>query len=100
MTEFSERLFALVDQIPEGSFTTYKHLAMALKSSPRAVGQALRRNKEPIKRPCHRVIATDYSLGGYCGKLRSDAKVRLLEKEGLTVVDFKVTSIDKLHTFS
>lgn len=85
--------------IPSGQFTTYKELARALKSSPRAVGQALRRNPTPIVVPCHRVVAADYSLGGYCGKMNSTDKVCLLEKEGLCIENYRIKDTDKMFIF-
>ncbi len=54
--------------------------------SPRAVGQALRKNPFAPEVPCHRVIATDRSLGGFFGQTGGQAlerKRRLLEAEGV-----------------
>ncbi|CAG8651164.1 12449_t:CDS:2 [Cetraspora pellucida] len=51
-----------------GFVSTYKLLATALKSSPRAVGGALRVNPfAPSPIPCHRVIASDFFIGGFDG---------------------------------
>lgn len=99
MGSFGDRLAALLKLIPKGRFTTYKELARKMGSSPRAVGQALRRNKRPIVVPCHRVVASDLSLGGYCGKMESADKVRLLESEGLPIVGFKVTLPNRMFHF-
>ncbi|KAI9293038.1 DNA binding methylated-DNA--cysteine S-methyltransferase [Neoconidiobolus thromboides FSU 785] len=74
-------------QIPEGSFSTYGAIARALKSSPRAVGQALRNNPFAPTVPCHRVITSDYKIGGFDGQWGSGTKIQakkeLLTKEGL-----------------
>lgn len=68
VTPFQYKVYDLVLQIPEGQVTSYKVLSDTLKSAPRAVGQALRQNPFcPLPVPCHRVIATDYSLGGFAG---------------------------------
>lgn len=48
--------------------STYKAISDALKSHPRAVGQALRLNPFcPLPVPCHRVIATNLAIGGFSG---------------------------------
>ncbi len=47
------------------------------------VGQALGRNPIPIVIPCHRVVASDGTLGGYCGKTGLDLKRWLLRHEGV-----------------
>ncbi|CAG8602515.1 3719_t:CDS:2, partial [Scutellospora calospora] len=52
-----------------GFVSTYKLLATALKSSPRAVGGALRVNPfAPSPIPCHRVIAANFFIGGFDGE--------------------------------
>ncbi len=64
---------ALLD-IPRGTTVSYGELARRVGSkSPRAVGQALRRNPFAPEVPCHRVVAADGSLGGYRGSRAADA---------------------------
>ncbi|KAK4108698.1 methylated-DNA--cysteine S-met [Canariomyces notabilis] len=90
-TPFERSVWALTCQIPPGSFSTYAILAARLKSSPRAVGNALRRNPFAPAVPCHRVVATGGTLGGFKGKIaRRDGegitlqeKRTLLRKEGV-----------------
>ena len=53
--------------IPKGKVSTYGALSLLLKSSPRAVGQALRRNPYAPQVPCHRVVAASLELGGFSG---------------------------------
>lgn len=73
--------------------STYKALSDALKSHPRAVGQALRVNPfAPLPVPCHRVIANDWSIGGFSGgfgdcQFVADKKAKLT-KEGCTFDDY------------
>ena len=75
-TAFEQRVYALVAQVPPGHVTTYAALARALGiRSPRAIGQALRRNPFAPRIPCHRVIASDGSIGGFCGA-NSGAPIR------------------------
>lgn len=58
VTEYQERVYSLLQQIPEGRISTYGALAKALSSSPRAVGGALRNNPFAPEIPCHRCIAS------------------------------------------
>lgn len=58
VSEYQTRVYALLQQIPEGKITTYAALARALDSSPRAVGGALRNNPFAPEIPCHRCIAS------------------------------------------
>lgn len=58
VTEFQTRVYALLQQIPEGKITSYAAMAKALDSSPRAVGGALRNNPFAPEVPCHRCIAS------------------------------------------
>ena len=69
---------------------TYGEISKILDSSPRAVGQALKRNPYAPKVPCHRVIKSDGTLGGYNGEMNSKKKIRLLKKEGVFFKDGKI----------
>jgi methylated-DNA-[protein]-cysteine S-methyltransferase len=87
ITIFSQKVYQLCSQIPPGQVSTYKCLARFLRSSPRAVGQALAKNPLAPQVPCHRVIATNFALGGYKGEKKNSAialdKKELLQKEGV-----------------
>jgi methylated-DNA-[protein]-cysteine S-methyltransferase len=80
-----------VSQIPPGKVTTYKLLAKAINcGSTQAVGQALRCNPFAPKVPCHRVISTDLSIGGFSGARSGeliDKKLALLAAEGVQFQD-------------
>ena len=70
--------------IPVGETRTYKWLAAQAgrPQAPRAAGQSMARNRLPIIVPCHRVIASDGSLGGFGnGAAQLDLKRRLLQLE-------------------
>ncbi len=92
--DFRDEFYSLVSQIPEGKVSTYGALAEALgdKIAARAVGKMLNQNPYAPVVPCHRVVRSDGSLGGFAtGK---DKKKSMLEKEGVTVkngnvMDFK-----------
>ncbi|MFP4051377.1 MAG: endonuclease V [Thermoplasmata archaeon] len=83
--DFRVNFYNLVEQIPEGKVTTYGDLAESLgdKRAARAVGRMLNKNPRPIEVPCHRVVRSDGSIGGYANGV--DKKIELLEKEGLEV---------------
>ena len=80
--------------------TTYGLLAKALNSSPRAVGQALRCNPYAPIVPCHRVVASDGSIGGFMGKVKGktiEKKISLLKNEGVGVVDGRIVDFDEIR---
>ncbi len=86
-TEFETRVYEALREIPKGRVVTYSALAARLGcGSTQAVGQALKRNPFAPEVPCHRVIKTNQSLGGYAGKVkgvRVERKRRLLADEGV-----------------
>jgi O-6-methylguanine DNA methyltransferase len=84
LTSFQQRVLQAAQGIPAGTVWTYGQLAQSIgrPRASRAVGQALGRNPVPIIVPCHRVIASDGSLGGYSGGGGLDSKRWLLRLEG------------------
>lgn len=84
--------YDLVKQIPAGKITTYKELAIALgdEIASRAVGQMLAENPHPIIIPCHRVIKSDGSVGGFTHPQGINKKIELLKMEGIKVTNGKV----------
>ena len=97
---FSDKVYALCKQIPKGRISTYKELAKALHTKAyRAVGQALRKNPYAPVVPCHRVIASDGTLGGFGGETRGkniQHKSRLLKKEGVKIKGSRILDFEKL----
>ncbi len=87
VTPFQHRVYEATCQIPAGRVATYASVAKSIGcGSPRAVGQALRRNPFAPEVPCHRVIASNLSLGGFGGEVEGPELVRkrkLLEREGV-----------------
>ncbi len=65
-TAFQKKVLRELSLIPYGETVTYGEIAKKLNSSPRAVGNACRRNPIPLIIPCHRVVAAN-GLGGYDG---------------------------------
>ena|SRR3989338_5087266 len=97
---FNERCYILLRKVPKGKVTTYKALAEALGTRAyRAVGNAMNRNPFGILNckgrgmvPCHRVVSSDGSIGGFAHGLKK--KAELLKKEGIkvknnTIADFE-----------
>lgn len=76
-TEFQRRVWRALVRIPPGEVRQYGELAAALRSSPRAVGNACRANPIPIVVPCHRVVARA-GVGGFMGQA-AGKPVRLKE---------------------
>jgi methylated-DNA-[protein]-cysteine S-methyltransferase len=85
LTEFQRRILGATARVAYGDVITYAQVAAKAGSERafRAAGQALTANPIPIVVPCHRVVATGGTLGGYAGGL--EAKRRLLALEGGTV---------------
>ena len=73
-------------KIPKGKVKTYKEVAIAINipKSARAVANACGKNRYAPKVPCHRVIRSDGTLGGYSGKGGIKTKKRLLKSEGFS----------------
>jgi len=76
-----QKIFNYIKTLPKGKFTTYKFLAKKFHTSPRAVGQMLKFNKDKSV-PCYKVIKSNKKLGGYNGLLEK-SKEELLKKEGI-----------------
>ena len=85
-TAFQERVWGELRKIPLGQTRSYADIAAAVGSpgAVRAVGTANGSNPVAVLVPCHRVIRSDGSLGGYGGGLPN--KVRLLAAEGIEAV--------------
>jgi len=117
ITPFQKKVYAETSKIPKGKTSTYGAIAKKLKTSPRTVGQALKKNpfgytsaisikgskrnrlheqkgkltKETARCllvPCHRVIKSDNTIGGFNGKTSGkeiQRKIKLLRSEGVTI---------------
>ena len=82
-TAFQQRVWEELRRIPHGETRSYGELAAALGNpkASRAVGGANGANHVAVLIPCHRVIASDGTLGGYAYGL--DIKAELLRREGV-----------------
>lgn len=85
ITEFQRRVYIELLNVPRGATITYGELARRIGCrSAQAVGQALRRNPFAPYVPCHRVIASNGSIGGFHGQIEGEMiekKRQLLETE-------------------
>ena len=84
-TEFQLKVWAYLRKIPRGSVKTYAQVAKDIGKplAIRAVANAIGKNPYAPKIPCHRVIRSDGSMGGYSGKGGVKTKRFLLKKEGI-----------------
>jgi methylated-DNA-[protein]-cysteine S-methyltransferase len=85
-TDFQQRVWAMMRDIPYGETATYGGMAAALGSGPRAVGMACARNPIPIIVPCHRVLGSGGSEGGFSGGKGLPTKRQLLALEGVVLL--------------
>jgi len=87
LTPFQRQVLSEARRIRRGQVRTYGDVARRIgrPRSARAVGQALGSNPIPIVIPCHRVLASDGSLGGYSGRGGLRTKLQLLRLEGAPV---------------
>lgn len=104
LTPFRKLTLLLLSQVPHGEWTTYQCLADAAaritaptgapakKGSARAIGSAMRNNPYAPVVPCHRVLASDGSIGGFAGEMTKKAdrdgekvlrKREMLREEGV-----------------
>ena len=84
-TKFQKKVWNYLKTIRKGTVKSYKQVAIAINrpKSVRAVANAVGKNPFPPKIPCHRVIRSDGSLGGYSGKGGLKTKKLLLKREGI-----------------
>ena len=85
-TKFQKKVWNYLKTIKKGSVKSYKEVAIGINrpKSARAVANAVGKNPFAPKIPCHRVIRSDGSLGGYSDKGGLKTKRKLLKKEGIT----------------
>lgn len=85
ITDFQRKVYLALLDVPCGETISYKELGQRIGCrSAQAIGQALKRNPFAPDVPCHRVIRTDGSIGGFFGHTDGEMierKKRLLEEE-------------------
>lgn len=88
---FRQKVLEIVREIPKGEVLTYKEAAekAGKPRAWRAVGNILNKNKNP-KIPCHRVIRSDGTIGGYNRGIKK--KIILLKKENVLIKKHRVSA--------
>ena len=83
MTPFAKKVYKVILTIPLGEVRSYKWVARksGRPKAYRAVGQILKNNPCPLIIPCHRVVNSDKSRGGYIFGRRSKNELLDLERE-------------------
>ncbi|MCX6710157.1 MAG: MGMT family protein [Candidatus Woesearchaeota archaeon] len=94
-TSFESRVYSLAKRIPKGMVSTYGEIARKMRTGAyQAVGNALHNNPTPIIVPCHRVVKSDGSLGGFAGGKKR--KILLLKKEGVKVRKGMIADFERI----
>lgn len=102
ISEFQKKVYSLCIKIPKGKITTYAEIGKAIGKRGqvyRAVGSALNKNPFAPKVPCHRVVKSDGSVGGFATGTKR--KIILLKREGISIKCNKILDFKKrLFKFS
>ena len=97
---FEERVWKLMESIPKGKVTTYGLIARKLRTRAyRAVGNACRRNPYAPRVPCHRVVRSDGTIGGFGGKTKgktTERKIQLLREENVEIENGRIVDFEKV----
>ncbi len=85
-----DKVYKKLLDVPSGKITTYGELAKAvgLKNGQRKIGQIMKNNPLPVVIPCHRVVKSDGTIGGYAFGV--EIKVNMLSKEGVKISKSKI----------
>lgn len=94
-TNFQLAVWKACAKIPRGKVATYSEIAKAIgkPKAVRAVGNALNKNPHAPRVPCHRVIKSDGSVGGFAHG--TEKKIKMLKKEGVKIKNGKILTIRK-----
>ncbi len=88
---YTQKTLKATAQIPIGYVASYGAIARAVGGGPRAVGNVMASNPFAPIIPCHRVVKSDFKLGGYGGGLKVKFELLVKEKRGfLTSKEIKV----------
>jgi methylated-DNA-[protein]-cysteine S-methyltransferase len=94
MSNFKEKIYSKLKKVPKGKVTTYGQLAKAVNSKAyRAVGTAMNKNPYAPLVPCHRVVCSDGTIGGFATGVAN--KIRILKTESVEVKNKKIVDFEK-----
>ncbi len=96
-SEFEKRVLKAAMKIPPGRVATYAQIASLIgkPGAARAVGRVMAKNPFAVVVPCHRVVRSDLSLGGYA--YGTELKRAILMAEG---VRFKGNRVEKVYQWT
>ncbi len=94
-----EKVYKKLLSVPPSKVTTYSELAKAvgLKNGQRVIGRIMNKNPYPVIIPCHRVIKSDGSIGGYAWGEK--VKTNMLSKEGVEIKKGKIIDKNAIYRF-
>jgi methylated-DNA-[protein]-cysteine S-methyltransferase len=82
LSDYARRVIKVVSLVPVGYVASYGSVARAAGGGPRAVGRVMASNPFPLIVPCHRVVCSDFTLGGYGGGYDNvPVKLGILKRE-------------------
>ena len=81
---YTQKVLKATAQIPLGYVTSYGLIAKAVGGGPRAVGNVMAANPFAPIVPCHRVVKSDFTMGGYGGGLKTKFELLGSEKRGFS----------------
>jgi len=86
-TDFQVKVWRALKKIKKGEVKTYKEVAMAINrpKAARAVANACAKNPYAPEVPCHRVIRSDGTLGGFSSPGGTKTKKKMLKREGFSL---------------
>jgi methylated-DNA-[protein]-cysteine S-methyltransferase len=100
MGKLAQEAYRLLKRVPKGKVTTYKALGNALGTNAyQAIGQIMRQNPYAPKVPCHRVVRSDGSIGGFMGKREGKEigrKKEMLKKEGIEFIGDGIKNFERV----
>jgi methylated-DNA-[protein]-cysteine S-methyltransferase len=109
LSPYQQAILRILAEVPKGKVTTYGDLAKELarrdpRWSPgasRAVGTTMKNNLCGPQIPCHRVIKSDGGIGNFRGGAEGavEEKIKMLQNEGVTVVNGKIDLKKYRHLF-
>jgi O-6-methylguanine DNA methyltransferase len=100
LPKYTARVLNAVMQIPLGYIASYGAVAKTVGGGPRAVGNVMAGNIFVPLVPCHRVVKSDFSLGGYGGGLKIKYQLLMKEKRGyLEPKDISIKNADVLRVY-
>ncbi len=82
LSGYAQKVLKCVSMVPVGYVTTYGEVAKAMGGSPRAVGRVMATNPFPPLVPCHRVVRSDFTLGGFGGGIAMKWEILQRENRG------------------